>query len=532
MVLPGVARITAVGFVQELTVQFAMADWKISRLIAAVFLGWLSIFGWAPWGLWPVLLIAAGGLFWLVTLESQALSAGAIGLLYGLAMHLGVYGCLYPTLTEHMGVDGASAFFYTALVLLGLSLFTALPCIIYSTFRKRATGLVALPYMQGAVFASLFIVGEYLRVFVFARMSLLSTGYAFIDTWWAGFAPLLGSYALGWLGLFSVTFCVGAIARSQYSAAQLRRCGLAVLLLAIIGLDLQQKNWTEVSTGSMSLRLIQPQVEQSNLLDPDQMLVRSLQVVEQLTEASADISITSETAFPMYWNELPSALIDRMKLFSDQTGGYLLLGVATMNAQFKGSNSMLLLSPGVERLEKYNKVYLFPFGEYSPWGLDWLSKEFPSPRNDLISGHGNQKPFQVSKDGTILKIGTVMCNEILMSDVSRKWASDADVLINPANTAWFSQDIVIPQVLQISRMRALEVGRPVLHISNKGGSAVISSSGQILRALPMNQAGILNARVSGRKGETPYAKLGDWPILLFCFMSIGLGFVAVFSRRG
>jgi apolipoprotein N-acyltransferase len=504
-----------------------MAESKSAHFIAAICLGGVAVFGWAPWSWWPVLLVAVGGLFWLVSRACHPLHAGAMGLLFGLIMHVGVYGCLYPTLIDHVGVDSVPAFFYSALVLLGLSLFTAVPCMVYVVCLKYSKRQDAFALVQGAVFASLLIVGEFLRVIVFSRMSLQSIGYALIDTWWAGFAPIFGSYGLGWIGVFCATSLAGALGVFKSAKTQVVRVSFMVLVVAITGLVLQQKHWTEVDKASMSIRLIQSHVAQSNTLNSAQVRKEASRLVEQLTESPADIAITSETAFPMYWHEMPSALVERLKNFSNLTDSHLIFGVATMNAQFKGGNSMMLIKPGVNTIEQYNKVYLFPFGEYSPWGLGWLAKKFPSPRSDLLAGLPDQKPFHVLKDGNLLKIGMILCNEILLADASRKWASDVDILINPTNTVWFSPDVVIPQVLQIARMRALEVGRPVLHVSNAGGSAAISSSGQVMRSLGSNQEGTLTWRVSGEKGRTPYAVVGDYPILLLCFVCMGWGLVRI-----
>lgn len=194
-----------------------------------------------------------------------------------------------------------------------------------------------------------------------------------------------------------------------------------------------------------------------------------------------------------------------------------------MNDQIKGSNSMVFVQPEQSIVGLYNKVHLFPLGEYVPWGLGWLAGRFKVPRNDLLSGDSGQKPFQIFKNNAVLNVGTVVCNEVLLSDVSRNWAPHAHILINPANTAWFSQGLFESQMLQIVRMRALEVGRPVLHITKTGRSALIASSGQVVDQLVEGQAATLNAQLVGAVGRTPYVMLGDWPILLLCLLSAVCG---------
>ena len=58
----------------------------------------------------------------------------------------------------------------------------------------------------------------------------------------------------------------------------------------------------------------------------------------------------------------------------------------------------------------------------------------------------------------------------------RAGARPATVLLNVSNLAWYGESVAIPQHLQISRMRTLETGRPMLRVVLKyahGGHPVI-----------------------------------------------------------
>ncbi len=157
------------------------------------------------------------------------------------------------------------------------------------------------------------------------------------------------------------------------------------------------------------VRLIQSGLVDDNSKNAVSPAAEAANIVAQTTAAPANLIITSETALPMYWHEIPVTLIERLKNFADSTGSYLILGSPTMNDQFKGNNSMVLVKPGQSMVELYNKVHLFPLGEYVPWGLGWLAREFSAARNDLLSGNSGQKPFQIFKNNAVLKAGTVVC---------------------------------------------------------------------------------------------------------------------------
>ena len=68
---------------------------------------------------------------------------------------------------------------------------------------------------------------------------------------------------------------------------------------------------------------------------------------------------------------------------------------------------------------------------------------------------------------------------------------EATLLVNVTNDAWFGDSTAAHQHLQISRMRALEAGRPLLRAANDGISAIISADGargEDAAALPARRA--------------------------------------------
>ena len=83
--------------------------------------------------------------------------------------------------------------------------------------------------------------------------------------------------------------------------------------------------------------------------------------------------------------------------------------------------------------------------------------------------------------------------------------------------AWFGDSIAIAQHLQISRLRALELARPMLRATNTGATAAIDHRGHVTHQLPRLTRGALDAEVAGRDGLTPFARWasrwGLWPVL-------------------
>ncbi|MGL6156903.1 MAG: nitrilase-related carbon-nitrogen hydrolase, partial [Ralstonia mannitolilytica] len=65
----------------------------------------------------------------------------------------------------------------------------------------------------------------------------------------------------------------------------------------------------------------------------------------------------------------------------------------------------------------------------------------------------------------------------------------------------------------ISRMRALETGRPMLRATNTGATAVIRPDGTVQARLPAFTLGTLQADVQGMQGLTPFVRAGNTPAL-------------------
>jgi apolipoprotein N-acyltransferase len=77
-------------------------------------------------------------------------------------------------------------------------------------------------------------------------------------------------------------------------------------------------------------------------------------------------------------------------------------------------------------------------------------------------------------------------------------------------------------------MRALEAGRYEVRAANDGITAVIDPHGKIIARLAQFQEAVLRATVQPMTGLTPYARLGNFPVVIGA--SLLLAF-AVWRRR-
>ncbi|HTN67128.1 MAG TPA: nitrilase-related carbon-nitrogen hydrolase, partial [Burkholderiaceae bacterium] len=104
-------------------------------------------------------------------------------------------------------------------------------------------------------------------------------------------------------------------------------------------------------------------------------------------------------------------------------------------------------------------------------------------------------------------------------------------LLNMSNIAWFGDTIALPQHLQISQLRALETGRPMLRATNTGTTAVIDRHGRVSAQLAPYTRATLAATVQGSSGATPYILFGNQPVLALIVLALAAAWLLSRKRR-
>ena len=103
------------------------------------------------------------------------------------------------------------------------------------------------------------------------------------------------------------------------------------------------------------------------------------------------------------------------------------------------------------------------------------------------------------------------------------------LLIMITNDAWFGKAAGPQQHLAQARLRAIEQGLPMVRSANTGISAMIDARGRILSSIPLGQAGHIDAALPPALPPTIYARLGDWPVMIFVLL--GIAVTVVQTRR-
>jgi apolipoprotein N-acyltransferase len=473
-------------------------------LLLAALAGGVSLFTFAPFGWWPLQFLLLAYFFYQVGRSTSVQRAAWIGWAFGFGWCVAGMHWLYISIHRFGGVPAPLA--AAAICLLGLymGLFGAFTASVATWLRKRwslplpAFFLVVLPVLWG--------VSEWMRGWVFTGFPWASSGYAHNAAPLGGYAPLIGVYGIGIL----VGICAGCLTLLT-QRRRLPAIGLLVVLLGA-GWSLRTIDWTTPSGAPISVRLLQGDVNQGEKFDTNQLLRILARYESMITAAPADLIATPETAIPIWEQSLPPGYIAGLRDWTVKSGSALILGIPLANSETDYANSVVGFS-GAAQPYSYDKHHLVPFGEFVPWGFRWVTNILHIPLGDNRRGPAVQAPFAV-KDQLVLP--NICYEDVFGEEIAAqlRTARPATLLLNVSNLAWFGESVAIPQHLQISQMRSLETGRPMLRATNSGATAVIDGKGRIVEQLPFYGQGVLSTRVQGMTGMTPFIRFGSFGFLV------------------
>jgi len=438
------------------------------------------------------------------------------GYLFGLGLFGVGVSWLHVSINLFSGINLAGAYLLTFLLVAYLALFPALAGLL-GRWRPVRSG----PYFFLALIPSLWVLGEWVRSWLFTGFPWLTLGYTQTAGWLAGYASVAG--------VFGVSFCcallAGALALLAGRNSKLVPV-LALLVVVAAGWQLRAWPWTHKTGTEIEVALIQAAIPQELKWLPEYRAL-SLELYPELTEPfwGHDLIIWPETAIPGYLHQFEN-YIDNLARMARASNSTLLVGIPSKHpasgAQF---NSLALLG---DTRQIYHKRHLVPFGEYLPFRsvlegpLDLLN----IPMADFTPG-GAQEPALFQAQG--LALGVSICYEAVFGAEIITSLPQAQVLVNVSNDAWFGASASPHQHLQMARMRAIETGRYLLRATNTGISAIIDEKGRIVGKTRQFEPDAVATSVPLFTGTTPYTISGDKPIVLLALVL--LLWALLFSER-
>ncbi|HQY07075.1 MAG TPA: apolipoprotein N-acyltransferase [Burkholderiaceae bacterium] len=479
-----------------------------SATLLALLAGALHALALAPWPSGGLQLLAQALLLALLPWRSPRRAAW-LGGCFGFTWLLGSVHWLFVSMHRYGQLPAWMA--ATALVALVafMALYVAAAAALWSAAAPH--GRLAAAGFWALVWLAL----ELARAQWFTGFPWGAAGYAHVDSPLVVLAP--------WVGVHGVAAAAAGLAALLGLAARglTGRRGwlpvLAPLLLQAwpagwVGPDLTEPGRT------LSVTLLQGNVPQDEKFDAARLPAVLDWHVQQLEAAQTDLVVAPETAIPLLPEQLPVGLWERLQQHFHRGSTHALFGMPLGSYETGYTNSVVGLGPQsvAGAAYRYDKHHLVPFGEFIPWGFRWFVDLMRIPLGDFNRGALPAASYRLGDE----RLAPNICYEDLFGEeLAARWIDPAQaptVLVNVSNIGWFGETVAVSQHLQISRLRALELQRPMLRATNTGATVIIDHRGRVTHRVPPHQRAVLVGSVQGRQGSTPYAlwagRLGLWPL--------------------
>jgi apolipoprotein N-acyltransferase len=482
----------------------------------ALLAGLSCVFGFAPFEIFPIPVLALAVLFTLWLRADSPRAAALLGFSFGLGLFGAGIDWIYIALHDYGDMPMLLALPATMLFSAFLALFTALAGYAQARFPV-VNGLRTMMAMPAA-----WVAIEWLRGMIFTGFPWLTLGYAHSDSPLAGYAPLIGVYGVSLVAAISAGLMV-----SLWQARQMKKPGKMALVILVMlwgaGALLRTVAWTEPHGEPFTVALVQGNIAQ-NLKFSEDALVGTLETYRRLaSQNEARLTVLPETALPLLRHEVPENYVQRLRDHARQSGGDMIIGVFERS---NGSyyNSVFTLGSADEQY--YRKHHLVVFGEFIPLRplLGWfINGVLDIPMGDLARGADRQAPLDVAGQ----RVAVNICYEDAFGEEIIRALPQASLLVNVTNDAWYGHSYAAAQHNQISQMRALETGRMMLRATNTGVTSIIGADGKVLQQLPQHVEAVLLGVAQGYQGITPYVRWGNTAVLLLIALMLVGAWAAV-----
>ena len=462
------------------------------------------------------------------------------GYVFAVSWLCSTFWWIYISLHTYGGLPSVMAVMSVAFLGAGLSFYYATVCAFYAGASRN------LPKeLKWLLFGALWTTAELARGEWFSGFPWGAVGYAQLDSPLKLLAPYIGVYAVGAIAMALASLlnylfitlrkhayktwnrensCVTRIQKITWLVALgIWGCLSLPMISVIEGLEEFRDNG-EVLTPVMSFSLLQGNIGQDIKYG-----VQGLKAInwyrDKIIEAKTDWIITPETAAPVLRTQLPKDYLNQIiEHFKQEENNHkaVLIGLIGTDAQGYTNSAEGINAQG--EVFQYSKHHLVPFGEFIPPWFKWFTDLMHIPLGSFTRGGIDQPNWEWGGQ----RVAVNICYEdVFGEEIARSFTqgegSEPTVMINISNIGWFGPFLAVEQHLNASRMRAIEMHRPMLRATNTGATAFVDQNGYVKGLLPKYTQGVLVGEIQGVLGQaTMYAKwsgrYGLKPLWLVCVL--------------
>jgi len=493
---------------------FMLASYKVQCLLS--FIAGLSlVFAYAPFSIWPITIIVPA--LWLTLMNNKPSKKAT---LYGFFFGLGWFGSGISWV--HVSIDkfGGMPFTVTLLLMVLLSaylaIYPALACYLSCKLTKKNIFNVWL-------FPSIWLFTEFLRSIILTGFPWLSLGYSQIDGPLSSLAPVIGEIGITFIMLILVT-CLSQLFLNNKIRSHL----FIITTVLLFSWVFSQLSFTTPLHQQTKVALIQGNIKQEMRWQALQEWPTMLKYLD-LTRANydADLIVWPESAVPQL-EPLVQDYLTMTNKAAALNNSAIITGIQNYDVSNKEYfNGLIVLGKKDQQStvgqyyyqthNRYYKHHLLPIGEFVPFGdlLRPLAPLFNLPMSSFSRGDYQQPNIRANG----LNVLPLICFEIVFAEQLRANFNDhTNLLLTVSNDAWFGDSHGPHQHLEITRMRALEFGRPILRSTNNGVTAIIDHLGVVIAQAPQFVETVLRAKINLVTGRTPFSYWGHWLAFLLALI--------------
>jgi len=240
-----------------------------------------------------------------------------------------------------------------------------------------------------------------------------------------------------------------------------------------------------------------------------------LALTEALVPGSAGLvvwpegSTGSTNADPVLNDEIRTSIAEEAR----RLGSPMIIGGDRILNDTEWVNANVYFDAEGDIVGEYRKQHPVPFGEYIPLRplFDWIPALNRVPR-DMIPGDG---PVVIDGVGSVISFEGGFSRYTLETR-----RAGAEVIVVNTNEASYGPDApTSDQFIGMTRMRAVELGVPVVHAAVTGRSVVIDADGSLGPETGLGTMEVLQDVYGGTRA-TPYTVYGDAIMYLATFLGI------------
>lgn len=493
-----------------------------AALPGGLVLGLLCGLAFAPWGAWPLAILAVGGLTILVS-GVRPRRAAAIGYAFGLGL---------------MALNSAGVEMLGGWIVAVLVAFMALWVALIGWATNAGTRLPGWPIWVACVWLA--------AEFGYSRIPLGGFGWARLawttpDQPLSGFLPLIGANGVSWLVAFS-----GALLAWLALAPGRRRALITLIALVALfggGAALRAVPVSDGDGDQITVGMVQGNVDGSG--GPRAMGYARSVTNNHFSEtatlmAKVRVGALAQPDF-LLWPE-NSTDIDpnadaatrlRIEQSTHLADLPILVGAISYGpGDDERQTTSMWWDPELGETARYSKRNLVPFGEYTPFrslvqqlipmtqqvGRQSVVGTAPAVLRVSLPGHGE------------VAIGPIICYELAFDPTvydTVRWGQQ--LLVVQSNNATYTGTAQPHQQFAITRVRAMELRREIVVSTTSSFSGLIDARGRVLDRTDEATAAARSYTVPLRTGTTPAIFVAPW--LGIAAIAFALGAIVLGRRR-